>query len=89
MRQDSSLLYPLQKVRFPGPYAMRADQSRLNKPCNYLLPAEAPRLLPVPDWADLTPPNLCHTLEAQVLSIVGDGRRQQAAAALYFRTVHT
>lgn len=68
---------------------MHAKQFRLNKPCDYLLPAEAPRLLPLPDWADLTPSNLRHTLEAQVSLIVGDGLQLQAAAALYFRTVHT
>ncbi|OQD95299.1 hypothetical protein PENSOL_c021G12066 [Penicillium solitum] len=62
---------------------------RLNKPCDYLLPAEAPRLLSLPDWADLTPSNLRHTLEAQVSLIVGDGLQLQAAAASYFRTIHT
>ncbi|KAJ9488006.1 hypothetical protein VN97_g5301 [Penicillium thymicola] len=67
---------------------MSADQA-LNVHCGYVLPAEAPRLLPVPDWADLTPSNLRHTLEAQVSLIVGDGLQLQAAAALYFRTVHT
>lgn len=50
---------------------------------------ETPRLVPVPDLADLTPSNLRHTLEAQVSSIVGDGPQLQAAAAAYFRTVHT
>ncbi|KAJ5456729.1 hypothetical protein N7530_012003 [Penicillium desertorum] len=62
---------------------------RLNKHCDYLLPAEAPRLLPVPDWADLTPSNVCHTLEVQVSSNVGDRLQVQAAAAFYFRTIHT
>lgn len=61
----------------------------MNKPCDYLLPAEAPRLLSLPDWADLTPSNLRHTLEAQVSLIVGDGLQLQAAAASYFRTIHT
>lgn len=68
---------------------MHAKQFRLNKHCDYVLPAEAPRLLPVPDWAELTPSNLRHTLEAQVSLIVGDGLQLQAAVALYFRTVHT
>ncbi|OQD61406.1 hypothetical protein PENPOL_c017G06052 [Penicillium polonicum] len=62
---------------------------RLNKHCDYVLPSEVPRLLPVPDWAELTPSNLRHTLEAQVSLIVGDGLQLQAAVALYFRTVHT
>lgn len=68
---------------------MNANQSRLNKPCDYILPAQAPRLLPVLDWADLTPSNLRHTLDAQVSLIVGDGLQLQAAAAFYFRTIHT
>lgn len=68
---------------------VHADQFRLNKHCDYLLPAEVPRLLPVPDWADLTPSNVCHTLEVQVSSIVGDRLQVQAAAAFYFRTIHT
>ncbi|KAJ5828975.1 uncharacterized protein N7525_007228 [Penicillium rubens] len=62
---------------------------RLNKHCDYFLPVEAPRLLPIPDWADLTPSNLRHTLEVQVSSNVGDRLQVQAAAAFYFRTVHT
>lgn len=68
---------------------VHADQFRLSKHCDYLLPAEVPRLLPVPDWADLTPSNVCHTLEVQVSSIVGDRLQVQAAAAFYFRTIHT
>lgn len=68
---------------------MHADQLRLNKHCLYQLPPEAPRLLPVTDWTELTPVNLRHTLEVQVSSIVGDGLQLQEAAALYFRTVHT
>jgi len=45
--------------------------------------------LALPDWAELTPSNLRHTLEAQVSSIVGDGLQLQAATDFYFRTVHT
>lgn len=64
-------------------------KSSLSKPCVYPLPAETPRLVLVPDWADLTPSNLSHTLEVQISSVVGDGLQLQAAAAFYFRTVHT
>lgn len=66
-----------------------ADKSRLSKSCYYPLPAETPRLLPVPDWTNLTSSNLRHTLQVQVSSVVGDGLQLQSAAALYFRTVHT
>lgn len=68
---------------------MHNNESRLNKRCVYGAPAAAPRLLPVPDWSELTPINLCHTLENQVSSIIGDGLRLEEATALYFRTVHS
>ncbi|CAI7628915.1 unnamed protein product [Penicillium pancosmium] len=61
----------------------------MSRRCLYGAPAAAPRLLPVPDWSELTPINLRHTLESQVSSIIGDGLRLQEAAALYFRTVHS
>lgn len=68
---------------------MHADQFRLNKRCHYPLPAEAPRLLALPDGADLNIINLQHTLEVQVSSVVGDHIQLEDATALYFRTIHT
>lgn len=61
----------------------------MNKRCVYQLPPEAPRLLPVPDWQELTPINLRHTLEFQVSLIVGDRLQLQEAAIRYFRTIQT
>ncbi|KAJ5579116.1 hypothetical protein N7450_007983 [Penicillium hetheringtonii] len=62
---------------------------RLNKHCVYQLPEDAPRLLAMPDWADLKLNNLGYTLELQVSAVIGDGLKLQEAAALYFRTIHT
>ncbi|KAJ5172763.1 hypothetical protein N7492_005356 [Penicillium capsulatum] len=62
---------------------------RLEKSCCYNLPAELPRLLPFPDGNDLTLFNLQHTLEAQVSSVVGNGKQLEDATTLYFQTVHT
>lgn len=68
---------------------LHANRSRLNKPCSYpVIDAESPRLVPVPELGDLTPPNIRRTLEEQVSSIVGDGRRLQEVVDTYFRTVH-
>lgn len=68
---------------------MHTNNSRLNKRCLYGAQAAPPRLLPMPDWSELTHINLRHTLESQVSSIIGDGLRLQEASALYFRTVHS
>ena len=61
----------------------------MNKQCVYQLPEDAPRLLSIPELADLKLTNLAYTLELQVSSVIGDGLKLQEAAALYFRTVHT
>lgn len=68
---------------------IQIDQSRLNKSCDYLLPAETPRLLPMPNWADLTPSNLRHTLEAQVSSACRRWNTLTSCCRLIFQTVHT
>lgn len=43
----------------------------------------------MPDWQELTPINLRHTLEFQVSLIVGDRLQLQEAAIRYFRTIQT
>ncbi|KAE8379008.1 hypothetical protein BDV26DRAFT_280645 [Aspergillus bertholletiae] len=72
---------------------------RVNRVCSYMEPngitgpGDSPEAvfsisLPVPDLAQLTSANVSHTIRTQVLTIIGDERRIQAVAVVYFRTIH-
>ncbi|KAK6814506.1 hypothetical protein RU639_009480 [Aspergillus parasiticus] len=72
---------------------------RLNRVCCYTEPSgiagsgNSPEdvssiSLPVPDLAQLTSPNISHTIRTQVVTIIGDEHRIRAVAAVYFRTIH-